>query len=54
MRLALFFETTSSCDIAVRQISCSVLQVGFLYIITDHAITCDDDDDDDGACSLWF
>ena len=25
----------------------SVLQIGFLRIITDDAITCDDDDDDD-------
>ena len=27
----------------------SVLQIGFLRIITDDAITCDDDDDGDGT-----
>ena len=37
---------------AVWQISCSVLHIGFLHIITDDAITCDDDDDDDEGQGL--
>ena len=35
---------------ALWQLSCSsVIQIGFLHIITDDAITCDDDDDDGTA-----